>query len=445
MAGSSSSTPLLQEPHEDGSTAVNGRRYSKIITLKYRSVAGPSSSIPPSHEPHEDASTAGSEGTHSRSVADPSSITPPSQKSHSDSSTAVSRESHLNAAIAKYGTVAGPSSGIPQIHEPHEDTSTVVSEETHPRTVPRPSSSTPLLQQPHGDGSTAEGGESHLNVSTTNYGTLTLENNPENNPPQSTTTAQLTLFGAYAILVGSQIGAGIFSSPSEIDRNVPSPGAATIVWIVGGIIAWTGAASFAELGAAIPVNGGMQEYLGYIYNDFVASVMSWTWIVALKPSSQAILCITFAEYVTNVLLVTDKSVWVNKIIALATMGSMLLVNCVGSASSNNLTTVLLFTKLFSILLLIVLALLAITTHLNGDGQGTSDDWKSKSWFANRSVEDGGATVDWGVTSSWQLLGHYTTALYGALWGYSGWDHVNDPISCFCCSTDLAVLGQPHIR
>ena len=290
------------------------------------------------------------------------------------------------------------------------------------------SSNTPLLQEAHTeDGSPASQTENQAS-SPTNYGSSTLENGARSYSAKDPTTGQLTLFSAYAILVGSQIGAGIFSSPSEIDKNSPSPGAATIVWIVGGIIAWTGAASFAELGAAIPVNGGMQEYLGYIYNDFVASVMSWTWIVALKPSSVAILCIIFAEYwTTNIFSATDKSVWVDKILALVTLGSMLLVNCISSASSTNLTTVLLFTKLSAMLLLIVLAFLVITTNLNGDGKGSSDDWKSKSWFASRTVEDGGAVFDWGVTSSWQLLGHYTTALYAALWGYSGWDHVND---CF---------------
>ena len=294
------------------------------------------------------------------------------------------------------------------------------------------SSSIPLLQEGREDTDFSALPENNLsNVSTANSRTSLLENGSRAHSAKSTTTIQLSLFSAYALLVGSQIGAGIFSSPSEIDKNTPSPGAATIVWIVGGIIAWTGAASFAELGTAIPVNGGMQEYLGYIYNDFVASVMSWTWIVALKPSSVAILCIIFAEYwTTNIFSAANKSVWVDKILALATLASMLLVNCISSASSTNLTTILFFTKLFAILLLIVLSLLVVATNLNGDGSGPSDDWKTKSWFASRTVKDGGATVDWAAISTWQLLGHSTTALYAALWGYSGWDHVKDPLVAF---------------
>ena len=79
------------------------------------------------------------------------------------------------------------------------------------------------------------------------------------------------------------IGSGIFASPSLVDRNVPSPGAAILIWAIGGLITWAGATSFAEFGAAISRNGSMQEYLKYIYGDFLASIKPFTWIVVVKP------------------------------------------------------------------------------------------------------------------------------------------------------------------
>jgi amino acid transporter len=36
---------------------------------------------------------------------------------------------------------------------------------------------------------------------------------------------------------------------------VPSPGAALMVWFVGGVLAWTGASTMAELGTAVPGEG----------------------------------------------------------------------------------------------------------------------------------------------------------------------------------------------
>ncbi|MCJ1311533.1 hypothetical protein MMC25_005206 [Agyrium rufum] len=234
------------------------------------------------------------------------------------------------------------------------------------------------------------------------------------------TAKHLTLFSACAILVGGQIGSGIFSSPSQVDKNVPSPGAALLVWMLGGVLAWTGAAAFAELGACIPVNGGMQEYLGYIYGDFLASVMSWIWIVAVKPSSMAILSIIFAEYWMSIVSAEIKSAWLTKALALGTLGALLLVNSVSLSFSTQLTRLLFYSKLFTVWLLVFLAFLVLASNLNGDGKGVSQDWRTKSWFTPSSGENSSDSgPDWDTMSSWDMLGHYTTTLYAGLWAYGG--------------------------
>lgn len=60
---------------------------------------------------------------------------------------------------------------------------------------------------------------------------------------------------AFAIVISIVIGSGVFTSPGSIDTNVPSPAAALVVWLVGGVLAWTGASTLAELGTAIPGEG----------------------------------------------------------------------------------------------------------------------------------------------------------------------------------------------
>lgn len=65
---------------------------------------------------------------------------------------------------------------------------------------------------------------------------------------------------AFAIIISIVIGSGIFTSPGSIDTNVPSPGIALVVWLVGGILAWTGASTMAELGTAIPGEGMWFSY-----------------------------------------------------------------------------------------------------------------------------------------------------------------------------------------
>lgn len=72
---------------------------------------------------------------------------------------------------------------------------------------------------------------------------------------RTTFTRNLGAAEAFAIVVSIVIGSGVFTSPGSIDTNVPSPGVALVVWLVGGVLAWTGASTMAELGTAIPGEG----------------------------------------------------------------------------------------------------------------------------------------------------------------------------------------------
>jgi L-type amino acid transporter 9 len=246
-------------------------------------------------------------------------------------------------------------------------------------------------------------------------------------------TTQLTFSSIFALIVGGVIGSGIFSSPSQVDQNVPSPGVAILVWIIGGLIAWAGAASFAELGAAIPDNGGMLEYLSYIYGDLLAAIMSWTWIMAVKPSSMAVLSTIFAEYWTSIIVSSgSEHFWLNKLLAVATLGSMVLVNALGSKHSTRLIDLLLFIKLMTVASVVTIAILVAAFNLTADGKWPSQDWRTRNWFARREKDISGSTIDWATIDSWELLGYYTNALYAGLWSYSGWDSVSSLFRLWVC-------------
>lgn len=103
-------------------------------------------------------------------------------------------------------------------------------------------------------------------------------------------TRSLGTLEAFAIVISIVIGSGVFTSPGSIDTNVPSPGAALLVWLVGGVLAWTGAVTLAELGTAIPGEGGVQPYLKYIYGDIFGFLAAWTWVVAVYVDALFSLC-----------------------------------------------------------------------------------------------------------------------------------------------------------
>ncbi|MCJ1462864.1 hypothetical protein MMC07_001467 [Pseudocyphellaria aurata] len=281
----------------------------------------------------------------------------------------------------------------------------------------------PILE--NGDFDFDEPNTSLLSHEAPNMFQLDIEDDNSTHPPQALRSPHLSFLNVFALIVGMIIGSGIFATPSRVDSNVPSPGVAIIVWVVAGVVAWAGATSFAELGAAIPRNGGMQEYLGYIYGDFLASIMSWTWVIVIKPSSMAIISIVFADYWTSILNPSSsKPVMLVKLLALITVGGMLLINCVSVRSSTGLTNILLYSKLSTVALIIFLAIPALQFSSSDGVNQPVPDWKSKNWFGNRRKDEDGSSVEWSSLSSWDLLGHLTTALYAALWACGGWDNVN---------------------
>ena len=65
--------------------------------------------------------------------------------------------------------------------------------------------------------------------------------------------------------------------------HIQSVGASLVIWIVAALLAWTGAGSFAELGASLPRNGGAQAYLAYTYGPLASYLFTWTTVFLISP------------------------------------------------------------------------------------------------------------------------------------------------------------------
>ncbi|KAH9859772.1 hypothetical protein IAQ61_011553 [Plenodomus lingam] len=235
---------------------------------------------------------------------------------------------------------------------------------------------------------------------------------------------QLTTRHAFAVLVTLQIGSGIFASPAQVDSNVPSPGAALLVWVLGGLLSWAGAASFAELGAALPLNGGMQEYLRHVFGDTVAFQMAWVYIMAVKPSSMAIQSIVIAESIGSITSINGPGAL--KLIAALALISMVLLNSINTKFTLKLSESFTVFKLSTVGLLVMGGLIAVVAHLVNPSSplSGSSDWYSKGWFETRPTVSEGHTIDWASMGAWDRYGHYCAAIYGGLWAYDGWDNAN---------------------
>lgn len=97
----------------------------------------------------------------------------------------------------------------------------------------------------------------------------------------------LGLSHAGAIVVGTIIGSGIFLVPSEMMQAVGSARLVYLAWIVGGLLSFFGALTYAELGAMKPQAGGEYVYIRDAYGPLAGFLYSWTWFLIAKPASIA--------------------------------------------------------------------------------------------------------------------------------------------------------------
>lgn len=219
----------------------------------------------------------------------------------------------------------------------------------------------------------------------------------------------LTYLNGLSLIIGLIIGSGIFSSPSQVNINAGSPGASLIVWTVAGLLAWTGAASYAELGGAIPLNGGAQAYLSKIFGELAGFIFTWCAVFVLKPGSTAIICIIFGEYVVRAAIGAEaESVngWIHKGVALAGLALVTIVNCISTKLGTRVGDIFMFLKFIALFGITIIGIIVATTGLSFHGT-PSTEWKSIGWFEGTSHDP----------SNWAV------AIYAGLWAFDGWDNV----------------------
>ncbi|OJT15721.1 b(0,+)-type amino acid transporter 1 [Trametes pubescens] len=195
------------------------------------------------------------------------------------------------------------------------------------------------------------------------------------------------------------------SSPGVVIANTQSVGASLLVWFAAGVLGWTGASSFAELGSSIPVNGGAQAYLQYAYGPLVSYLFAWTAISALKPGGNAVISLIFAEYLNRLFWHSTRAevspddipVWATKLTA---VGAVVVVSiiCVATPTLGTRAAVVFTTVKVSITVLGLVQL----------ARGRASTSFTEPLFEHSSTSPSA----------------YALALYSGLWAFDGWDQAN---------------------
>jgi len=114
-----------------------------------------------------------------------------------------------------------------------------------------------------------------------------METREENSHLRPELARDLGLSHAGAVVVGTIIGSGIFLVPTEMMQAVGSARVVYLAWVVGGLLSFFGALTYAELGAMKPQAGGEYVYVRDAYGPLPGFLYAWTWFLIAKPASIA--------------------------------------------------------------------------------------------------------------------------------------------------------------
>ena len=212
---------------------------------------------------------------------------------------------------------------------------------------------------------------------------------------------------AGAIVVGTIIGSGIFLVPAEMMQAVGSAKLVYLAWIVGGVLSFFGALTYAELGALKPQAGGEYVYVRDGYGPLAGFLYAWTTFFISKPASIATITTglvrilgTFAvfSFFSKEVVASPFRVSYAQLVAIAACILISVLNYLGVKRAGEFQLVFTLLKVGIILAIVVIGFSYGAGH-----------W---SHFA-----DTFAGAKGGITG-------FMAALVAALWAYDGWNDLN---------------------
>ena len=222
---------------------------------------------------------------------------------------------------------------------------------------------------------------------------------------------ELGVSHASAVVVGTIIGSGIFLVPAEMMQAVGSAKLVYLAWIVGGLLSFFGALTYAELGAMKPQAGGEYVYVRDGYGPLAGFLYAWTWFVIAKPASIATVVTglvrilgtfsVFAFFSNNAISFPFAVTW-GQLVAIAAAILISILNYTGIKKAGE------FQLIFT-LLKVAIILGIVFVCFSGLGDVPSRGWSN---FAGTfSGAKGG-------------VAGFMAALVAALWAYDGWNDLN---------------------
>lgn len=204
-------------------------------------------------------------------------------------------------------------------------------------------------------------------------------------------------WNAGMFIMCSTIGSGIFISPKAVLAGTGSPGMAVIFWALGGFVFTLNAFIYAELALTFPEMGSDYVFLYHGLGDLPAFIFMWTALVFESTSSRCVTSLTVGLYTCSLFWNHVDSLWqVQVLIAILTLCVLTFIHCRGTLEAVWVSSLLTYSKLVGIAVIIGTALYQIFNIHHGIPNVDK-------WFQNTT----------------QILDGFVQAFYATYWAYSG--------------------------
>jgi APA family basic amino acid/polyamine antiporter len=235
-------------------------------------------------------------------------------------------------------------------------------------------------------------------------------------PSRPELSRDLGVSQASAVVVGTIIGSGIFLVPAEMMQDVGSAKLVYLAWVVGGLLSFFGALTYAELGAMKPQAGGEYVYVRDGYGPRAGFLYAWTWFVIAKPASVATIVTglvrilgtfsVFSFFSINFISWPFAVTW-GQMFAIAAAVLISFLNYLGVKKAGE------FQLVFTLLkVAIILGIVVVCFSGMGSAAGRGLDTRGWSNFAGTFTGAKGG------------IAGFMAALVAALWAYDGWNDLN---------------------
>lgn len=96
------------------------------------------------------------------------------------------------------------------------------------------------------------------------------------------------------------VGTGVFTSLGFQVMGIKSVSAILVLWLVGGLVALSGALTYAELAVRYPRSGGEYNFLSSIYHPALGFLSGWISSTVGFAAPMAISCMAFGSYFSKI-------------------------------------------------------------------------------------------------------------------------------------------------